>query len=613
MTFLSPWALWALAALPVVIALYFLRLKRRALRVSTHMFWERAANKTSRNAFFQRLRHLFSLLLHLLIVLLLVGALARPVVDRFIHDGASVVIVLDCRARMQATSPDGKARFEKALQAARGYVREASDQRQFAIIKMDAAAAVAVPFTGDEKPLLDTLENAQASDAAGDIDSALTLASSLLDARKGARRIILLSDRPPAAEPRFPLTAHAFPATTENVAITRFATRQLPANPETSEVLLEVRNFGKSPIRTNVELSYDGKPLDVKSVDLASGATSISVFPALVKSARTARGWLTAKLDSADGLALDNVAFAALPPARAKRVLLISKGSFFLERLLDADTSIKFELLTPDAYSPELGAKFAAVIFDGELPAGFDIAKAAGNFLFVKATPFPAGAVVEQPLVTEVDTGHPTTRNVSLQNVSILKTQSLAIPAPADGWTYSAPLRSFENALLVVGQRRSQRLAALAFDVVDSDLPLRVAFPLLISNTVHWLAGDEPDALPSLAAGKTFALTADQRASSQPLAEWPLDGVVEKPSIGGAFRPMKNGFYQVDESSGARWLAVNTYSAAESSLNSADETNSQVSLPTTLLSGWPIWQWLAIAAFALLIGEWWLHHRRRTE
>jgi hypothetical protein len=522
-------------------------------------------------------------------------------------------VVLDCRARMQAATGEGGSRFEKALAVARGYVREAGAQRQFALVKVDTAASVAVPFTGDEKPLLDALEAAKPGDAAGEMDAALELAGTLLEARKGSRRIILLSDREPSAQPGVPLTVHTFPALAENVGITRFATRPLPANPETSEVLLEVRNFGKSPVKTTVEVAYDGRAIDVKPLALAAGEASLSVFPVLVKSTRTSRGWLTAKVDFADGLALDNAAFAALPPARAKRVLLVSNGSFFLERLLEADTALKFELLTPDAYSPEIASKFAAVIFDGGIPKGFDLAKAQGNFLFLKTTPFSAGAVVEQPLVTDVDSAHPITRNVSLKNVSILKAQTLAVPVPADGWTFSAPLKSFENALLIAGSRGAQRMAALAFDVVDSDLPLRVAFPLLMSNAVHWLSGDEPDALPSLVAGKTFALEAGQLASAAPLVVWPADGVVPPPAVSGALRPMKNGFYQIAGTTGKRWMAVNTFSSSESDLASGQGESKQAALPTTPLSGWPIWQWLACAAFTLLVAEWWLHHRRRTE
>jgi hypothetical protein len=202
---------------------------------------------------------------------------------------------------------------------------------------------------------------------------------------------------------------------------------------------------------------------------------------------------------------------------------------------------------------------------------------------------------------------------VNLRNVSILHAQSLALPASENGWRYTAPLRSFDNALLIAGQRGQQRIAALAFDVADSDLPLRVAFPLLISNTVHWLAGEEPDALPGVAAGKTFPLEPAQKASGIALTAWPKDGIVGPPELTGAFRPMKSGFYQIADSNSARWLAVNTFSADESNIYADSSDSSAAPSQGTVLSGWPIWQWLAITAFALSIFEWWLHHRRRTE
>ena len=67
MTWLQPWAAWFFAGVPVILLLYFLRLKRRPVSVSTLMFWQRVMQESSRRAFFQRLRHLLSLLLHLLI------------------------------------------------------------------------------------------------------------------------------------------------------------------------------------------------------------------------------------------------------------------------------------------------------------------------------------------------------------------------------------------------------------------------------------------------------------------------------------------------------------------------------------------------------------------
>ena len=620
MTWLQPWAVWALAGVPVILLLYFLRLKRRAVSVSTLMFWQRVMQESSRRALFQRLRHLLSLLLHLLIFLLLVAALARPVLDRFIREGASTVLVLDARARMQAVEPDGTKRFEKALRLARDYARQAGGQRQFALLTVGAKAAVAVPFTADEKPLLQGIDRATVTDAAGDLDGALALAESLLAARGGSRRIVVLTDRPAPsrAAGTFPMTTHAVGSPLDNLAITRFATRPMPASPETSEVLLEVQNFGHAPAQTEVELAFDGRSIEVKPLALSAGERRLEIFTSVPRPARSARGWLTAKLSPNDALPLDNVAFATLPPPRAIRVLLVSKGNAFLEKFLSVDSGVKFQFVSPEAYQPSMAEKFEVVIFDDTLPAPFDLRAANGNFLFLKATPFPgAGSPLDQPLVTDVDASHPTTRLVSLQNVTILRAESLALPEPRDGWTFAAPLRSFEHPLLITGEHTGRRVAALAFDVLQSDLPLRVAFPLLMNSTLHWLAGDRTDSLAALACGETLALVEGQSVAADPLTAPPKPRDKPQPtSIIGFFEPLRNGFYQLNDNGTTRWLAVNTFSTAESDLRTpAGIETPPVAIPTPFAGfrGLPLWQWLALAAFALISAEWWLFHRRKTE
>ena len=120
MTFLNLWAAGFAALAPVIVLLYLLKLKRRPLPVSTLMFWQRVLQESRRRAFFQKLRQLFSLLLHLLIFALILGALMRPVFDRFAREGGSTVLILDTRARMQAAESDGSPRFARcALHIAR--------------------------------------------------------------------------------------------------------------------------------------------------------------------------------------------------------------------------------------------------------------------------------------------------------------------------------------------------------------------------------------------------------------------------------------------------------------------------------------------------------------
>src|SRR3954452_4886683 len=119
MNFLRPWAVWFLGGMPVIVLLYFLRHKRRTVSASTHLFWQRALQETSRRALFRRLRHVWSLLLHLLIYGLIVAALERPSLDRALPTSASAVILLDARGRMEAPEPDGQTRFARVLASAR--------------------------------------------------------------------------------------------------------------------------------------------------------------------------------------------------------------------------------------------------------------------------------------------------------------------------------------------------------------------------------------------------------------------------------------------------------------------------------------------------------------
>lgn len=624
MTFLNAWAAGFLGIAPVIILLYLLKLKRRPMPVSTLLFWQRIFQESRRRAFFQKLRQLFSLLLHLLIFALILGALAHPTFDRQILEGASTVLVLDTRARMQTTEPGGQTRFARAKAEVAEVVHEATPLRQMALITTDATARVVSPFTDDEKGLREAVAKTAPTDAGGELDGAIKLAGELLSSRRGERKVIVYTDRIPATKPaglNVPIDFVPVGTPRDNLAITRFATRAVLNSPQTSEILLEVANFGHDAAKTNVELSYDGRLLDVKPLSIEPGGRAMQIFPTVPRPGNTARGWLTARLDSTDALASDNVAYAVLPVDPPKRILLVTKGNWFLEKLLGADQSIAFELLTPDAFNASLASKFDAVLLDNFVPSGFDLSTPAGNYFFIKQTPFNTSeSVIDQPIITDLDSRDPVLRMVNLQNITLLHAAPLAVPKNAD-WNWQTPIRSFEHPLMITGERHGggHRVAALALDIGDSDLPLRVAFPLLISNTLHWLAGDETAPILSHRAGETLPLAPGETVRIDAQTPW------KKPTASGApaiahdvFEPLTNGFYEIQSGEGSHWMAVNTFSDAESDLRAATTAPETAgpALPAISLArvtGWPLWQYLALAALLLFALEWWLFHRRRTE
>lgn len=58
MEFLNPAAFYLLGTIPIVVALHFLKLRRRVYRVSSILLWRAAAEDRQANVPLQRLQHI---------------------------------------------------------------------------------------------------------------------------------------------------------------------------------------------------------------------------------------------------------------------------------------------------------------------------------------------------------------------------------------------------------------------------------------------------------------------------------------------------------------------------------------------------------------------------
>ena len=656
MTLLNPLALAFTALVPLIVVLYLLKLRRQPASVSTLLFWQRVTADHRRRALFQRLRQILSLLLQLLIFGLLLFALARPELASFrgAEAGLSTVVVLDARARMQAHTDGSGTRFDQARRVVASYLNRASPRQPVALLAAENSPRVVVGLTGEERSLLAGLDELHPADAGGRIEDAVRLAADLLAARPGGKRVVVVTDQPfdfpqpPDAPVQIEtrLLPAAGEAPRENVGLTRLTARPLPNSPETNEVLVELENFGAHRQTGNVELSFEGQLLDVKPFDLAPSERRTDIYPALGSRARIAnpRGWLHAHLDrtpegqAADAYAPDDDAYAVVPPPRPLRVLLVTRGNWFLESLVKADDRVQFDQLEPGAFQPAQAAGFDAVVLDGFLPEGWTAdTLPKGNYLFLGKGPFAEEpAALEHPLITDTDAGNPLLSLVRLRDVTVLRAAAWTLPDAAapdapDPWRFAAPVRSVDRPLVVTGERRKQRLAALAFGAADSDLPLRVAFPLLVHNALGFLAGrDDPADVAGayVRAGETVALKPGESLWTHPLTAYqplPAGGipVAERMDGPGVFQPVKNGYYLRRGADGTpSWFAVNTGDRAMSALNAPAATTPAAAPEASAASYagwwesvqvWPPWVYFALVAFALCALEWWGFHRRRTE
>src|SRR5690554_2785717 len=170
MNFLAPAYLWLLAAIPLVVALHFLRNRRRHQLVSAAFLWQLARDKATEQ---RRFALWWLLLLQILAIIALAAALAQPVlVGQGVPDR---ILVIDASASMAARDPDG-VRLVKALAAAGDLV---GDGGRVALIRAGSDATVLAPLTASEGDLSVALANLEATDASADLDRALELAAGL--------------------------------------------------------------------------------------------------------------------------------------------------------------------------------------------------------------------------------------------------------------------------------------------------------------------------------------------------------------------------------------------------------------------------------------------------
>jgi len=174
MEWLTPMtALYAAAvSVPLLLLLYFLKLKRREQVISSTLLWKRAVQDLQVNAPFQRLRRNLLLLLQLLALLSILLALAGPILSLIAGPARRYVLLIDRSASMNATDIE-PTRLEAAKEQAKVFVeslrskaffswKDESDQTM--VIAFDNRAKVMCNFTSDKKQLNRAVEAITPSD-----------------------------------------------------------------------------------------------------------------------------------------------------------------------------------------------------------------------------------------------------------------------------------------------------------------------------------------------------------------------------------------------------------------------------------------------------------------
>ena len=103
MSFLAPMALFLSLLLPLIVAMYLLKLRRTERIVSSTYLWRVMVRDVEANAPWQRLRRNLLLILQLLFLAVLILAIAQPFSWAKGSNSRSAILILDTSASMAAT------------------------------------------------------------------------------------------------------------------------------------------------------------------------------------------------------------------------------------------------------------------------------------------------------------------------------------------------------------------------------------------------------------------------------------------------------------------------------------------------------------------------------
>jgi von Willebrand factor type A domain len=670
----------------LAIGAYIIKMRRRRFEVPFSRLWQRVLEQRDANALWKQLKRLLSLLLILFIIGIMLFAALDPTLGVTDRKARSVVVLLDASASMKAMDGNDKgdqSRLDAAKARARRLIDGMGGGDVAMIMKVDGQATPMSRFSGDAPMLDKILDGIAASDTPADLTRALGAAADALRDRTNPL-IVLVSDgafpeqqlslvrwSPAApgkvAAPTAGSAGSAAPAAgptwatknlaavdlsgidvrylpvgrrSDNVGIVAFNVRRYIANKAAYEVYIEVQNFGQEPAHRQLTLFNGDTAVDVRRIDLGPGQRIHQIYAKLPASVDDK---LRASLRPVDGpggsdpFALDDQAYALLPARKKQKVLVVGSPNLYLEGALLVYENIDLVgRVSAEEYAarPAVADGLDVVVFDDVTPAVMPPPPTALLYFHPSgpASPIAVRGEVAAPHITEVDEGHPVMRWVTLSDVYMDRSDAFAPDATRGESTLAFSVR---DPIIAAKRDGKRKILAIGFSLPaqgrDSatDLPMRVAFPMLLVNALDWFAGDQTDLLTTYPTGTrervpldgvVGATEADVRGPDGQLTHTPvIDGLA-------TFYGSRVGYYDL----AAKAPDGSVLARIELAANLASPEESDIAPSAKLTLGGPggkqlaepeafaishsqkLWIYLIVLAAGLILVEWITYHRRIT-
>jgi hypothetical protein len=647
----------AAITLPLLLVLYFLKLRRRTMPVSSTFLWKKAVQDLQVNAPFQRLRRNLLLFLQMALLIALILALSRPVANYSPGAGKLTVILIDRSASMSATDmPGGKTRLDEAKRQAEDLVAGMDKHGQATVIAFDDQPEIMQTFTGDTQALKNAIQRIEPTDRSTKLAMAFQLAEAQAAFIPENNRAVvrpevwLYSDGRASDSKDLRLNAdlkyqkigtdHA-----GNIAIVALDARRDYDQPLAVQVFARLANFGTEKTTADVRLSVDGKDSSIAGVVLAPQCWDdpawVAANPGKKDPNYLSKDSVEFRIDmpaagtikveqlnkTNDLLPADDSATVVVPPPKALSVLLVSKAhdNPYLEKAFASMGLKNSEVMLDEDYEEKKPTNFDVIIFDRVYPAWLPDA---GNYMYFGCAPTTGKLkvikdgetleTIDDCSVLDWQRDHPILRHLQLGNLYAGSMLRLEVPPEA-----KVLIDGLKGPMVVLDREGRSTNLVCAFDVLQSNWPLKLSFPVFIHSALQYLAlGAEMSVRPSYHPGDSPSIPRSTLEKLVDVKSIRLNGPMGSrdipipPSGDFVLPPMnKVGVYTTDPPVPQfEKLAVNLLDANESNLMPTDAPPGDVGTAVASNTGksrLELWWWIvACGALPLVMVEWWVYTRR---
>ncbi|MDU2265363.1 BatA and WFA domain-containing protein [Clostridium celatum] len=463
MGFTNLWPLFLLLTIPPVIMLYILKRKYKEEVISSSLLWKEVYKNTRANTPWEKFKKNIMLLLQIIIILFIILALMKPFLNFGGKSYKNIIMVIDNSASMN-TLYDDKSRLEQGKELAKEYLNGIKDGTNTYIISYDNTSNLLLNGDFNKDKARSIIDNIMPSYASGDISEVTSFVKAIGEGIGEEYEALIFTDKEISLQDIngkiIYLANSGLNGSIDNISH-KFIEDKV-------KVIATVTNNGDSVYEGDFSL-YEGDELSkVEAVNLQVGESITLSFELDNINSEYLKGELSRK----DILAEDNTYYHVISENKINKVLLITKENVFLEKAFGAIENTEV-YKTNDPSNITSTDDYDLYVFDNLMPESIPTK---GSLLFINPSSnelfnvLKGGELGEATAVKgEVSTYLEGTQ-FTLSNYNIIETPY-----------YGKNILTIDNdSIGFKGELNDRKIAALSFDLHNSDFALKKEFPILM-------------------------------------------------------------------------------------------------------------------------------------